>query len=515
MINKLQKLIDSRSSSFAINCTSEEEAQELLKALSEMGYCWNRGKPICNSSGDIINTFLGKSGESAYYFFQTFPWVYYGRKEFFKTINCEIIRFYDLKNDIIPLPYEEDEKVTYIEIFEDVAIENICSALAQTPKKIIFVGNNRNKMERACSTYRSLLKQRNADIEIEFKACKPEIPQIVKAFSKIIEKETRCCFDITGGYDIYLVALGAVLEKYRNRNVQVHMFDINEKTISDCDNDGIMPFKEFPRISVAENIAIYGGSLKSTSVQNQSEVKAEDLNALWEIMKRFKGSDWNHMSDALTYIASRYFKSEKPLEYEVPFSDRTESFNFLKLAKGAIIYELVHAKLITNFFIGSTVMRFKFKNEFIKRCVTCAGNLLELKIYSLALNAKKEDGKTPVFNDVQTGVEIEWNTRRKNGALSAKNEIDVLLMDGLIPVFISCKNGQVSIDELYKLNSVARNFGSKYSRKILITNKLKSSVGKDIFRQRARDMGIKLIENVESLDDETITGELINYGQIK
>ena len=509
MIKKLQKLIDSRASSFAVNCTSDEEAAELLKALCEMGYCWNKDKPICNADGEVLNTFIGKSGESSYYFFQTFPWVYYGRKEFFKTINCEIISYYDLKNDIIPLPYEEDEKVTYVEIFEDIAIENICSALAQIPKKIIFVGESKTKMKKACDIYSEILEKQGAFVEIEYKACKPEISEIVKAFSRIVEKEKRCCFDITGGGDIYLVALGIVCEKYKDRNIQLHMFDINDKTISDCDNDGIMPFKEFPKISVSDNIAIYGGTMQSTSVTNSASVITEDLNMLWDIMKRYKGSAWNHMSDAFTYIAAHYSKSEGQLDYRVPFSDRSGGFNFLALAKDPIVFELVQAKLITAFFIGTTVMSFRFKNEFIKKCIICAGNLLELKIYSLALNAKKEDG-TPVFNDVQTGVKMEWNTKRKAGKISTNNEIDVMLMDGVIPIFISCKNGEVPIDELYKLNSVAWNFGSKYARKILITNGLKT-YNNAAFRQRARDMGIKLIENIEKQSDEKILSKLINY----
>lgn len=509
MIKKLQKLIDSKTESFAINCSSKEEATELLKALDNMGYCWNPNKAICNEDGEVTNTFFGKQKEIAYFFFQTFPLVYYGRKEFFKTINCEIISFSDFKNDIIPLPYEREEKITYIEIFDETAIENICSALAQTPDKIIFVGTSKTKMRKACDIYKSIIANDNEEVEFECVACQPNLKDIVKAFSKIIESENQCCFDITGGDDIYLVALGIVYEKYAEKNIQIHMFDINNKTITDCDNDGIMPFEKFPTISVAENIAIYGGTMKSTSVEDSHEVIKEDLNTMWNIMKRFSGSEWNHTSDAFKYINAHYSKNENQLDFRVPFSGSLGNFNFLRIAKSQLMREFNRAGLITNLFIGSSVMSFRFKNAFVKKCLSTAGCLLELKIYSVAFNAVKADGKTPVFNDIQTGVTMEWNTRKKN-AVSTHNEIDVMLMDGLIPVFISCKNGQVTVEELYKLNSVAQNFGSRYSRKILVTNVLKVSDDTG-FRQRAKDMGIKLIENIQKQSDDQILSKLINY----
>ena len=42
-----------------------------------------------------------------------------------------------------------------------------------------------------------------------------------------------------------------------------------------------------------------------------------------------------------------------------------------------------------------------------------------------------------------------------------------MLMRGVIPVFVSCKNGAVDSNELYKLNTVADRFGSIYAKKII------------------------------------------------
>ena len=128
-----------------------------------------------------------------------------------------------------------------------------------------------------------------------------------------------------------------------------------------------------------------------------------------------------------------------------------------------------------------------------------------MKVYTIAKALRENDG-TPVYNDVANGVVIDWDGEFHNEAVEAlydtENEIDVLLMHGVVPVFVSCKNGAVSSDELYKLNTVAERFGGQYAKRVLVATALESmgESGKYI-RQRAKDMNIKLVENVQELDD--------------
>lgn len=81
----------------------------------------------------------------------------------------------------------------------------------------------------------------------------------------------------------------------------------------------------------------------------------------------------------------------------------------------------------------------------------------------------KEDGK-PFFQDVKSGVYLDWDSALHDTGerVETVNEIDVIMMHNLIPVFASCKNGNMSVDELYKLKVVAERFGLGYARKILV-----------------------------------------------
>ena len=104
------------------------------------------------------------------------------------------------------------------------------------------------------------------------------------------------------------------------------------------------------------------------------------------------------------------------------------------------------------------------------------------------------------------GVFIDWDGElhdRLDDEHDTENEIDVVLMKGVMPVFISCKNGTIDGEELYKLVAVARRFGGKYVKKVLIATYLGRKADSDSMkhlRQRAKDMKINFIDGVHTLD---------------
>lgn len=84
-------------------------------------------------------------------------------------------------------------------------------------------------------------------------------------------------------------------------------------------------------------------------------------------------------------------------------------------------------------------------------------------------------------------------------------------MKGLVPILISCKNGMTDTDELYKLQTVANRFGGGYAKKVLITTYLrKSERSLESLKQRAKEMKIRLIENVHSMSFEEFKNKLKN-----
>ena len=74
-----------------------------------------------------------------------------------------------------------------------------------------------------------------------------------------------------------------------------------------------------------------------------------------------------------------------------------------------------------------------------------------------------------------------------------------MAMHGIVPVFVSCKNGNVDKHEVYKLNAVAERFGEKYAKKVLITNAKAEDIHSTVIR--AKDMGIRVICEFYKMND--------------
>ena len=140
----------------------------------------------------------------------------------------------------------------------------------------------------------------------------------------------------------------------------------------------------------------------------------------------------------------------------------------------------------------------------MKQCLLKSGLVLELTVYLAALEAADSRGRS-VYNDVQTGVYIDWDGRISDDPTigsGAANEVDVIMMHGMVPLFVSCKNGQTEVEELYKLNSVAGKFGGKYACKYLIAPLLRQSPNESVIRERCRDLSINIVDDAAMLSEE-------------
>ena len=106
----------------------------------------------------------------------------------------------------------------------------------------------------------------------------------------------------------------------------------------------------------------------------------------------------------------------------------------------------------------------------------------------------------------QRGISTEitlYDVQSMDHIPETRSEIDVILMHGTTPLFISCKNGNIGEEELYKLHTVAERFGGPYVRKMLIATNLdrKNPTANRAFIQRARDMGIFLVTDADELSE--------------
>ena len=399
-----------------------------------------------------------------------------------------------------------------VEFFDKVSLENICGALMCRPERVVFVGPSIEKMERVVERYRTILNKKGIDTDITcVGVSKNNLSAIVDKLSEIAEaNKDECIFDLTGGDDLYLVAVGIVMQKYGNR-VQCHRFNFLADRLIDCDADGKSVEVTSFDISVEDSISIYGGDVLADSNAefftydwDFNDDFLKDIDAMWEICKK-NPKLWNSQISTLAAIFDS-FEMESPLSvsFDQQLADDTLYEKRVRYTMLPWIFrDLQKAGVINSLYIDDKV-NFEFKNEQVKKCLTVAGQILELFIASRLMAIKDEDG-SPLYHDVKVGTVIGWREPENEYDTPSINEIDVIAMKGAIPVFISCKNGYFDVNELYKLNTVADRFGNKYAKKVLVVTDMdKIGPNADFLIARMDDMGIRHVCDLDQMSENEL-----------
>ena len=416
--------------------------------------------------------------------------------------------------------------MTLIEFFEESVAENLCSSLLHMPDRVIFIGHNKKTMQRHVERYRRFFSDKGKDIEFIIKSVsKNSVESIIAAFESILSEYDDCVFDLTGGDDLYIFGAGIISERYRAKNIYRN---IRIGVIYDCDLDGEKPLSEHPlAYSFEDNVRLYGGkvlfddsSVLGTHHWDMSAEFIKDLWAMWEIC-RADCTEWNTQADAFAIAESNREPGGDALVTSASRSAMNwhwrQASRYSKPFNYRIVNKLLNKGLLRQFeFDNSKDVYIEYKSEQVKDCLLKSGLLLELIVYAAALEAREADG-TPTYNSVLTGVHIDWNGEddgdADEGAEAEKatyaygNEVDAAMMHGMVPVFVSCKNGRVPSEELYKLQSVAQKFGGKYAKKVLIApriDEVENLAPVAAFAERCREMGISLIVDIENRDHEAV-----------
>ncbi len=402
--------------------------------------------------------------------------------------------------------------MTLIEFFDKCPLENIIGSLALCPKRVIFLGSNRSRMESALTAIRKILREQELHVIVSYRmVTKNDITGILTVLRDILSQdnaishaEEEYVFDCSGGDEAALVAVGLAFRFTHSRLFRIQcetrrgvLYRLPSHASGEIVRE---PYDGTDKISmtVAQNLLLHGGNLEEDMVSENASAGYPfrdsvygDINRLWEICRQDCAA-WNTKIGRFSNALRTIDEEKSAFRLEETESNRLDDGFLHTLAKTGsmtIADDGMH-RICT------------FKNPYMRDCLTKAGTLLEYKTYMTALHYRHGAYPTP-FTDGCPGVVIRWNDARN----TSRNEIDVLLMQGVVPYFISCKNGEIKTDELYKLNTVAGRFGQKYARRILVSTTYfeenRSESAAQSLRERAKEMNIRLIERVHRMDDRT------------
>jgi len=381
---------------------------------------------------------------------------------------------------------------TLIELYDDRAIENILAADMFRPKRIIYLcpgelAQNRSRQEKL----RAFFRRRGWEPELIFAEVSLfKADRILKQMLAFGEKYPDCAVDVTGGSDAALFAAGmfsaqtgAPAFTYSRRKNR--FYNISGAAFADNLNCTLS-------YSVEDFFLMAGGTLLPGRVDNRVlSGYMKDFAPFFSCFLRFR-RDWPNI---ITYI-----QRISPAEYGKAPELAVEGDYMVKGERGARVFanEAALKELAGIGFISDLVIvpeqsvSFRFRDANVRTWLRDVGSALELYAYMACMDAD-------IFHDVVSSAVVRWDDVVGHGSVS--NEIDVMAARGVVPLFLSCKTGDVKTEALNELAILRDRFGGKGAKAAVITTEPCNAAA----RHRAAQLGLAVI------DLEELKGDRLAY----
>ena len=370
---------------------------------------------------------------------------------------------------------------TLIELYDPIPINNVLGTEMFRPEEMVMlcppeVADNR-VFRRALRRY---FERRQCPVRLTFiPVSMVDAVKIERVLREVLVGRPDCAIDISGGTDASLFAAGAA-----SGNAAVFTYSRKKNTFFEIQN---APFaRSLPctvRLDVESCFLMAGGTLLTGREDNRILPKRVPMmDRLFDIYMRFRRI-WNRQ---ISYI--QRVSSAEPGKLDAGGQQKEKAGNKTVTADPALLEALAKAGMILDLEIQPDAIRFRFPDETTRFWLRDIGSVLELRLYRACLAAG-------CFDDVVLSAIVNWQggTNQRN---AVRNEIDVVAVRGIQPVFISCKTCEIHTEALNELAILRDRFGGEGSRAIIVTS-AQATKNRAPMRRRAAELNIEVIE----LDD--------------
>ena len=366
---------------------------------------------------------------------------------------------------------------TLIELFDERPIENVLATEMFRPEKTVFICPPeiaRNIMLR--DRLKLYFRKRGVRVRLTFVPVSLlDAAQVEKKLRKELETNEDCAIDISGGTDATLFAAGVV-----SGETPVFTYSRKKNTFYNIRN---APFADGVPCTVHLNaeacFLMAGGSLQPGREDNRKlREMLPEIKSLFEIYRAYRRI-WNRQ---ISYFQRISQSSDPALSADGPRTAKAD--RGMVTADAGLLQALKQANLISGLRLTEDRTSFRFANDVVRFWLRDMGSVLELHVFRACLMAG-------CFDDVVLSAVVNWNGEEKRDAVS--NEIDVMAIRGVEPMFISCKTSDIKTEALNELAILRDRFGGKGARAMIVTSAV-SGKSRAIMRRRAQELGIEVVE---------------------
>lgn len=358
-----------------------------------------------------------------------------------------------------------------IEFYDRDVLNTLATVFSMEPERLLLVYDQNYTDESELDHMKKSILMRLETVII--KTCAVDIKKlddIINGLEKNID-DNDVSIDLTGGSGLMLIAGYEIAQRH---NYQLTYADYKDSTLLDARTG--YPVKEIGRVHLDSFITAIGASEQSESHHAPEPEEFERIGQVAEFILHNRRK-WINTCNYLKNILSHcdLYCDCKIRENDIyEFMEIFEEYGFIR-----------------NLYRSGDSMHFQILNHRYRSYLVNEGVWLELYTYIAASRLGYE---------TYLGKRIDWNA--DDGVSITGNEIDVIVIDSFIPVFISCKMREVDTSAVNEVQLIGERVGGSNVHCIIVTTDERMDDHQSFARIRIEDLHMGIISYNDLLSPE-------------
>ncbi len=370
-----------------------------------------------------------------------------------------------------------------LELYSNDSTENIISMLSRTYDRAVFFFGPDNVPNTRMQAKIISFFQKRFGADVSFREIKSKS---FEAVTDAFAAETPAVpgdsyfFDLTGGSPLFIAAAGYYVSSSGRQDISMHLYD--PKRGGTVFEKGPGAPDGFTALSFSDAVLLNGGLVLSSEYSSNALGDREFVRETMRLWNAVRGIplEWNR------FCSVPY--ADPPLGRSPVIRRRTAKKNDEPVCR-KVLEALRTGGIVATYEIGEG------NCDYVLSDTAPTAELYEKSGSVLEVFTALAAACTGLFYDISASTRLDYDGVITGDPLETRNEIDVTMMYGHRPVFVSCKNTEVTKEYLYEIQTMAEHFGGKYAIPAIVTS---VSSNKSV-QNRAKEMGIVLLYSVASV----------------
>lgn len=354
-----------------------------------------------------------------------------------------------------------------IELYDrDEPLNNVLTVTALRPDVLAVMGDRQIQKQKNQKPLLNYLASEELPTQVRFVACRNyDIEHIAGCMDEILHEygAENCILDVMGGNDPLLLAAGICCKDH----VSVQVITLRERTDELLWLWGPKKNTALPvhfTADIKEVISLSGGEVLRNGHISRKEITAET-------------------TDLIHRVFGLYMRFRTRWPQFVQYLQQLNQPEFAVAGEEAC-------------FCGPR--QFSMGKWQVASYLTDVGAWLELYVYTMLQ-------KAGFFHDIDISVGVSWDD--DENTQDTVNAIDLIALDGVGQLFISCKTGTPDNSVLNEIQTLTERFGTRHAVPVLVTAGQLEHEAAGVYR-RALEMGVVVLD-ADDLDENAFQKRLL------